>query len=125
MKARLREGVAFLGVGGTAFVLGAASLEALVRSGLSPYAAQVPALGLAILTTWAGNRRWTFRVNAPPTWREFLRYVGASLGGLAVNAATFSALTYAGLPTTPAFAAATVAAMGFNFFSYKFAVFAR
>lgn len=125
MKARLREGAAFLGVGGTAFVLGAVSLEALVRAGVSPYAAQVPALGLAILTTWMGNRRWTFRVDAPPTRREFLRYVGASLGGLVVNAATFSTLTYAGLPTIPAFAAATVAAMGFNFFSYKFAVFAR
>lgn len=125
MKVRLREGAAFLGVGGTAFVLGAVSLEALVRAGVSPYAAQVPALGLAILTTWLGNRRWTFRVDAPPTRREFLRYVGASLGGLVVNAATFSTLTYAGLPTTPAFAAATVAAMGFNFFSYKFAVFAR
>lgn len=125
MKARLREGAAFLGVGGTAFVLGAVSLEALVRAGVSPYAAQVPALGLAILTTWMGNRRWTFRVDAPPTRREFLRYIGASLGGLVVNAATFSTLTYAGLPTTPAFAAATVAAMGFNFFSYKFAVFAR
>ncbi|MBL8646709.1 MAG: GtrA family protein [Sphingosinicella sp.] len=125
MKARLREGAAFLGVGGTAFVLGAVSLEALVHAGVSPYAAQIPALGLAILTTWMGNRRWTFRVNTPPTWREFLRYVGASLGGLAVNAVTFSALIYAGLPTTPAFAAATIAAMGFNFFSYKFAVFAR
>ncbi|MFD0848306.1 GtrA family protein [Sphingosinicella xenopeptidilytica] len=125
MKARLREGAAFLAVGGTAFVLGAASLEALVRAGVSPYAAQVPALGLAILTTWMGNRRWTFRVDAPPTRREFLRYVGASLGGLVVNAATFSTLTYAGLPTTPAFAAATVAAMGFNFLGYKFAVFAR
>lgn len=123
MKARLREGAAFLGVGGTAFILGAVSLEVLVRAGVSPYAAQVPALGLAILTTWMGNRRWTFRVDAPPTWREFLRYVGASLGGLAVNAATFSALTYAGLPTTPAFAAATIAAMGFNFLSYRFFVF--
>lgn len=125
MKARLREGAVFLGVGGAAFVVGAASLEGLVRIGLSPYAAQVPALGLAILTTWIGNRRWTFRVSAPPTWREFGRYVGASLGGLAVNAATFSALTYAGAATIPAFAAATVAAMGFNFLSYKFAVFAR
>nr|WP_279380222.1 GtrA family protein [Sphingosinicella soli] len=114
-----------MAIGAAAFVLGAVSLEALVRAGVSPYAAQVPALSLAIFTTWLGNRRWTFRVDAPPTWREFLRYVGASLGGVAVNAATFSALTYAGLPTTPAFAAATIAAMGFNFLSYKFAVFAR
>lgn len=121
----MREASAFLAVGGTAFVVGAACLEALTSIGVSPYLAQVPTLALAIATTWAGNRRWTFRVEAAPTWREFGRYVAASLGGLLVNALTFSGLTYVGVASTPAFAAATIAAMGFNFLGYKFAVFAR
>ena len=125
MKRGLREASAFLVVGGAAFVVGAACLEGLTRAGVSPYLAQVPSLALAIMTTWAGNRRWTFRVGAAPTWREFGRYVGASLGGLLVNALTFLGLTYVGVSTTPAFAAATIAAMGFNFLGYKFAVFPR
>ncbi len=125
MKPAFREGLVFLAVGGTAFVVGAVCLEGFVRIGLSPYAAQFPALALAILTTWLGNRRWTFQVRTAPTWTEFCRYVGASLGGLAVNAATFSALIYGGIPTLPAFAAATVSAMGFNFLGYRFLVFER
>lgn len=121
----MRELTPFFLVGGVAFVVSACSLALLTRAGVSPYIAQFPSLALAVLTTWVGNRRWTFRVEGPPTLAEFGRYVAASLGGLVVNSTCFSMLTYSGVPPLPAFAAATMVAMGFNFLCYKFAVFGR
>lgn len=115
----------FLVVGAVAFVVATVCLELLTQIGLTPYLAQFPSLALAIVTTWLGNRRWSFRITTAPTLLEFRRYVLASLGGLAINAVVFSTLTYAGVPIISAFAGATIFAMGFNFSFYKLFVFRR
>ncbi len=125
MSVLSRQAGRFLIVGGSAFLIGLASLEILTRIGLSPYIAQFPVLGLAVTYTWACNRRWTFAQQQQPSWQEYGRYVLASLGGMAVNALVFSGLTYTGLPTYAAFSLATLAAMFANFAGYRFFAFNR
>lgn len=120
-----REGLRFLIVGGTAFVIGVAAIHFLTFMGVPELVAQFPALALCVVLTWWLNRRWSFAVVGEPSCREFGRYVVASGLGLALNAATFSALILLGWGAELAYAAGTGAGMISNFLLYRTSVFNR
>ncbi len=91
----------------------------LIRAGLPPISARVPALAAAIVTSWLLNRRHTFRVGRAKSAGEFARFATIALTGAAINFALYGALVLLGMPPVLAIAVATLAVMLFSFFSYK------
>ncbi len=109
--------------GGLGFVTDAGGLMLGLALGLGPAPARVPAFLAAVVVTWAVNRHLTFRTTAPPSLREFLRYLAAMGLGLAVNYAVYllalrisdAALAQPVLALIPA----TAAGMGANFLTAR------
>lgn len=104
-----------------------------LAAGMQLYAARLLSFLSAVVLTWLINRRYTFASAgnpAPaPSLGEFARYLGAMLGGGAVNYAV-SVLCMLVLPpwrVTPllAVAAGSLAGMSLNFISAKLLVFKR
>jgi putative flippase GtrA len=106
-------------VGGLAFGIDAVILAGLVELGLTPFVGRIGSIAVAIVFTWLMNRRLTFKVEAPPSWREFAHYVAISLMGASINYLVFSAATLGKAPMLLALALGTACAMGFNFVRYR------
>lgn len=113
------EIVRFGMIGGVAFAIDATVLSGLTWLGLTPFLGRLGSIAIAIGFTWMMNRWHTFKVEAPPSWPEFGRYVAISLIGAGVNYVVFSAATLAGAPMLLALATGTGCAMGFNFVRYR------
>jgi len=80
----------FAVAGAVGFVVDAGVLYALAPW-LGWYAARVLSFLAAASVTWLFNRRYTFAAARPPSlWREYLAYLGAMLGGAAVNYAIYA-----------------------------------
>jgi putative flippase GtrA len=85
----------------------------------------------AVYFTWQVNRRWTFAADTvpPASWMEWWRYLGAMLGGGAVNYLVSAVAVYflPAWPLTPllAVAAGSLAGMSLNFISARLLVFKR
>lgn len=99
-------------------------LVGLVSLGVSPYAARIGSVGVAMVFTWLLNRNLTFAAAAPPSWREFASYAVTSMLGMAINFTVYSAAVYFGAPLWLAFCAGVGVAMVFNFLRYR-VLFAR
>ena len=85
--------VQFAGVGAIGFAVDALIFVALTGwyAGWHPYAARAVSATCSISTTWALNRRVTFRAQKSPDARsEYVRYVLVQLVGLAVNLGVFA-----------------------------------
>lgn len=120
----------YCGVGGAGFVVDAGMLYALM-AGLEwgPGSARGVSITLAILVTWALNRRWTFGRGRRRGWAELLLYAAANAVGAGLNFAVYSlALLVSGRDSPAASLAALVLASGvalvFNFAVNKWIVFA-
>ena len=132
----LREFGRFAGVGAAGFVIDASLTLLLTQSGhMSAYLARIPATGMAICATYYLNRSLTFQ-SADRKWlREFLRYIGVSLAGAAINYAGYAAclflLTRAGFASGAtgaifaAVAAGSAIALVFNFLGSRGFAFLR
>jgi putative flippase GtrA len=86
--------VQFAGVGAVGFAIDALIFLALTGShaGWHPYAARAVSATCSISTTWALNRRVTFRAQqSPRAGSEYMRYVLVQLFGLALNLGVFAA----------------------------------
>ncbi len=86
--------VQFAGVGAIGFVVDAAIFLALTGGHVQwhPYAARALSATCAISTTWALNRRMTFRDRKSADARgEYARYVLAQVFGLMLNLGVFAA----------------------------------
>lgn len=71
------------------FAVNGATVEALSFAA-SPVLAEAAAFPVAVATTWALNRRFTFREHkAIPMWSELMRYALANLGGWGINWAVY------------------------------------
>ncbi|MTV40120.1 GtrA family protein [Duganella radicis] len=99
--------------------------------GLHFYLARLISFLCAVYFTWQVNRRWTFAAGTvpPASWGEWWRYLGAMLGGGAVNYLV-SAVAVHLLPSWPltpllAVAAGSLAGMALNFISARLLVFKR
>lgn len=117
-------------VGVAGYVVDVAVLLGLVRLGLDPYSARVPAFLAAASTTWFLNRIFTFR-DAPPASqgvaRQWASFVVLMLPGLALNYGTYALLVafsplsreHLALPV----AAGALAGMSANFLVAKRIIF--
>ncbi|NVM75099.1 putative flippase GtrA [Duganella sp. SG902] len=132
MAPKTRRAVALFALAG----IGGLGVDTLVcyaglALGLPFYLARLVSFLCAVYFTWQVNRRWTFAAEtvAPATWMEWWRYLGAMLGGGAVNYLV-SAVAVHLLPAWPltpllAVAAGSLAGMSLNFISAKLLVFKR
>ena len=127
-----RQVPAFAAVGAFGFVVDAGLTYLLVRAGLDPLIARLPAFAVATVINFALNRTLTFAGTRTPLIGAFLRYCMVCGAGLAVNWSAYAlALAGAkglGLPTPdytlPVFIAfGTGVAMFVTFFGFKLFAF--
>lgn len=116
----------FLFSGGVAFLVDTIVTLGLVHlAGLDRFMARVVAILVAMVVAWLLHRRLTFRVSAPPSLTEFLRFAGVAWTANAINY-----LVYAGIlilwPATViivALIASTLIAAIFSYVGFRFGVF--
>jgi len=109
----------FLFVGGLAAGLDYGILKLLIWRDISPYYARILSLAVTVVFTWQLNRRLTWQVAAPPSWREFGHYVAVAIGGVVLNYGIYSGLLWLGTPLTLAFVAATGLTAVYSFLRYR------
>lgn len=132
-----RQITGFAGAGVLGFLVDAGLTLLFSQAGLlSPVWARIPATAAAVAVTFLINRHVTFRSRDPDVRREFVRYVGVSLGGALVNYLCFALIvTWAaaskavGLPAAAivllAVTLGSAAAAAFNFLGSRHFAFAR
>lgn len=114
-----RQVARFAMTGAVGFVVDAAVLAAGVALGLPAWLSRIPAVLLAVATTWRINREMTFRTSVPPSLREFVTYLAAISVGLAINGVIFLAMLWAGAAPMLALVVASTAATVANFLTSK------
>ncbi len=114
-----RQVAKFLFVGGSAAAIDFGVLSGFVALGLSPYLARIISVAVATVYTWLLNRRLTFATAAPPSWREFGRYIAVAMAGIALNLTIYWSALYLGAPTWAAFVLGTGVTAVFSYFRYK------
>jgi putative flippase GtrA len=107
-------------VGALGFVVDAGVLQLLLMLGWGPVGARAVAIPVAVLATWALNRRFTFpEAQAGPALASLLRYAGVSAVGAAVNFIVYTALVLASATVAAhpmaALAVGSIAAMLVNY----------
>ncbi|HEY6094253.1 MAG TPA: GtrA family protein [Gallionellaceae bacterium] len=113
----------FLLIGGLGFVIDASLTYLLVRQGIPPWVARVPAIVLAMTFTWLANRYFTYRVKATRSASEALRYAIAAITMAMVNYLIYLILVQNGLPPVMAVTLATACQTAISFYLYKHLVF--
>ncbi|WP_284360778.1 GtrA family protein [Candidatus Phycosocius spiralis] len=108
----------FIIVGGLGFGLDAALVFGLLHLGFNVYVCRVVSLCAVLGFTYLLNRMATFVAAGPPSWREFLAYVVASLLALGVNYGVFVGALWLHAPVLLAMMAGTGLAAVLNFLSY-------
>lgn len=118
----------FIAAGVAALIVDAVVLTLLTGAGgLSPYAARLVSISVAMLASWQINRRVTFAMTTPPTLAEFGRFAAVSWLAQAVNYAVFAAILIMRPGTWPvtALIAASLIAMFVSYGGFRFGVFRR
>lgn len=124
----LRHGLAFLVSGGVAFAVDALVLELLTRgAGVPPILARLAAIALAMVAGWLMHRTFTFLVEAPPSFAEFLRYAGVAWSAAAINYGVFVliVLVWPAVAPLAALVLSSAVAMLFSYLGMRFAAFRR
>ena len=118
----------FVAAGGIGFAVDAGVLGLLLAfTPAGPFIARAIAIAVAMATTWALNRTFTFGRSDRPILEEGVRYGSVGLLSAVVNYALYSALLIS-IPELRPLAAlvlASLAAMAFSFFGYARFVFRR
>lgn len=95
-RTRLGRLVSFAFAGGAGFIVDLAVLRGLIElAGLGPFAARIPAIGAAMLTTWLINRTFTFGASGRTVGNEAARYVTVAIIGAVLNYLIYSAVLLA------------------------------
>ena len=125
--AALRHYGGFLFAGTLAFLADALVLVALTQlADFNPLVARLFAITTAMVVSWLVNRTITFRVGAPPSAREFVRFAALAWTTAALNYAVFAAVLLAVPGTHPllALVISSLVAAVFAYICMRFAVFA-
>lgn len=118
----------FLAVGGCGFVVDVVSFQLIFEAGGGLVYSRLASAAIAITLTWYLNRHFVFRTgNVNARGREYGRYLGVQLTGLAVNFGVYF-LTLALIPAlraipVVALAAGAAAALLFNYLGAKWWAF--
>lgn len=122
----VRHWLGFVGSGTLSFVVDGGVLKALTVSvGWPVLPSRVVSIGLAMVVGWLSHRTFTFAVKAPPTWREFIRFLGVAWSASALNYAVFAAILYIWPYLEPLIAlfASGICAMIASYLGFRFAAF--
>jgi putative flippase GtrA len=122
----IRHGLGFLFSGTLAFLIDASILQLLTAVfDIHPVLARVVAISGAMIVAWLSHRRLTFRLTAPPSFPEFIRYAAVGWGAAAINYAIFAAIMLARPVTAPFFAlvVSSLIAMVFSYLGMRFGAF--
>jgi putative flippase GtrA len=117
--------IRFLLVGGTGFLIDAGLTLLLIRVGMAPWQARVPAILSAMAFTWLANRRFTYRHNEHATLAEAGRYAGVAAVMALGNYLLFIGLSAWSWPPLAAVIVATACQTIVSFWAYKSFVFRR
>ncbi len=114
-----RHMLTFAVVGSLAFVVDAGVFTALDTLGAGTFLSRCLSILTSVTFTWYLNRTFTFKTQTPPSFIEFLSYLGGMQLGLITNFTTFFVVLYVSefANTYPviALAIATLAGMTINF----------
>ena len=126
--AQLRHYGGFVLAGLVALCIDAVVLTVLTEAfGMSPYIVRLISISIAMIASWQINRRLTFAVTTPATFKEFGKFAAVSWVAQAVNYAIFAAILLMRPQTWPV--AALVAASGLAMFvaygGFRFGVFRK
>jgi putative flippase GtrA len=113
----------FLVIGGLGFVVDAGLTLLLIRAGLQPWQARVPAIVAAMAWTWLANRRFTYQASQSRPLVEAGRYATVALVMACGNYLLFLALVAWGTPPFVAVVVATACQTVVSFWAYKRFVF--
>lgn len=124
-----RELARFALVGGAGFGVDATALTIALRAGLGLLAGRLLSYICAASFTWIGNRNFTFASAAPPSVREWLRFLAANAVGGSANLAVYSGLVLV-VPTVArhpviGVAAGSICGLAINFSLSRALVFVR
>jgi putative flippase GtrA len=122
----LRHGLAFVLSGGAAFITDAGILKILTALfGIHPLLARIVSVSFAHAVGWLSHRRFTFRLTAPPTFAEFMRYAGVQSTVALLNYGIFALILVLRPTLDPLVAlfASSGIAMFFSYFGIRFAAF--
>ncbi len=115
----LRHASKFAVVGVLAAGIDYLVLLAMIGLGAAAGPARIPATAVALVFTWAMNRRLTFATRAAPSWAEFGRYALAAIKGIGINLAIYWGALWLGATVALAFVAGTGTAAIFTFLCYR------
>jgi putative flippase GtrA len=124
----IRHGLAFLLSGSIAFAVDAGILKLLTAIfGLHPILARFFSIWVAMTAGWLAHRRFTFRVTAPPTAAEYMRYAAVQWTVAALNYGIFVAIVLLWRDVEPllALVVSSGVAMVFSYLGMRFAAFRR
>jgi len=122
----IRHGLGFLFSGTLAFLIDASILQLLTAVfSIHPILARLVSISGAMVVAWLAHRRFTFRLEVPPTFLEFVRYAVVGWAAAAINYGIFAAIMLARPITVPFFALVTssLVAMVFSYLGMRFAAF--
>ena len=109
-----------------ALTVDAAVLTLLTRGlGLDPLLARLLAISCAMVAGWRAHRRFTFNVQHPPSFLEFMSYAAVAWFSAAINYAVFAAILILRPETAPlaALVVASLVAMTVSYLGMRFGVF--
>jgi putative flippase GtrA len=87
-----RQLLSFAVVGTIGFFVDSAVLYAGLYAGLGPYLGRLLSYLVAVTTTWALNRRYTFGHAGRGLWSQWARFTVSQLAGAAVNLGSYGLL---------------------------------
>lgn len=89
----LAHWLGFVASGGIAFATDTGLLLLLTKvAGYGPFSSRAVSIPAAIVAGWLAHRTLTFRVTAPPSLAELLRYASLQSLSIAVNYALYAAI---------------------------------
>lgn len=92
--------------------------------GMGPLVARLFSVGLAMVTTWQINRRFTFHQESPSSLQEAMRYFSINGIGFLVNYVSYSiCIIWLALSPSIAIVIGSALALSFNYIGNKKLVF--
>lgn len=111
----------FIIAGGIGFVVDFSLLSLMLRIGLDPITGRLISFSIAVISTFLINRNYTFKSEGN-IFKQFQKYLFASLFGLSVNWGIYS-LSLPYFSPQLSLIIASALAMIINFVFYRFVVF--
>jgi len=120
----LKSLLRFLSVGSVGFLVDAGVLLVAMMLGAGPYAGRAVSIGIAAVTTWRLNRRYTFAASGLSEIEEGARYFSGVALGSGLNYTIYALLIGADLHPIGSLIVASGLVMAFSYAFYRFVVFA-